>query len=297
MKKNLAFVASTLLTVGLFAALVNHQGNTVRAEAIEPIKVTIANVSAESYSYYGRYYVCFVNETKDMEFSFRVENDAEVAQNLRLTPNKTYTLDNMGASASFATISGEKFDYETASLKLNSDENGYIGYEADVKLNNGVYYSIREAEPMSGEMVIDGYKDEYGTITLTDTETGSRFHFEINNIEDGVTYNLSNFSGTKYCFIGDRYWNYKEATFKRTTDAAGIIHVEATVLTQHGDSLSLKYNEYNELKPIPQGLSGGAIAGIVIGSVLVAGLGGFAVFWFVIKKKTFADFLAIFKKK
>ena len=49
------------------------------------------------------------------------------------------------------------------------------------------------------------------------------------------------------------------------------------------------------------GLSGGAIAGIVIGSVAVAGLGGFAIFWFVIKKKSFADLIAaikgIFKKK
>ena len=46
-----------------------------------------------------------------------------------------------------------------------------------------------------------------------------------------------------------------------------------------------------------KGLSGGAIAGIVIGSVAVAGLGGFAIFWFVIKKKTFADLLAVFSKK
>ncbi len=45
------------------------------------------------------------------------------------------------------------------------------------------------------------------------------------------------------------------------------------------------------------GLSGGAIAGIVVGSVVVAGLSGFAVFWFVIKKKTFADLIAVFKKK
>ena len=37
------------------------------------------------------------------------------------------------------------------------------------------------------------------------------------------------------------------------------------------------------------GLSGGQIAGIVIGSVLLAGIGGFAIFWFAIKKKTFAD--------
>ena len=46
-----------------------------------------------------------------------------------------------------------------------------------------------------------------------------------------------------------------------------------------------------------QGLSGGAIAGIVVGSVVVAGVGGFALFWFVIKKKKLADLLALFKKK
>ena len=45
------------------------------------------------------------------------------------------------------------------------------------------------------------------------------------------------------------------------------------------------------------GLGAGAIVGIVIGSVAVVGVGGFALFWFVIKKKTWADFLAIFKRK
>ena len=44
------------------------------------------------------------------------------------------------------------------------------------------------------------------------------------------------------------------------------------------------------------GLSGGAIAGIVIGSVAVAGIGGFAVLWFAVKKKTFADLGALLKK-
>ena len=43
------------------------------------------------------------------------------------------------------------------------------------------------------------------------------------------------------------------------------------------------------------GLSGGAIAGIVIGSVAVTGLGGFAIFWFVVKKKSFADLIAAIK--
>ena len=51
----------------------------------------------------------------------------------------------------------------------------------------------------------------------------------------------------------------------------------------------------------PKGLSGGAIAGIAVGSVAVAGIGGFAIFWFAVKKKSFADLIAaikgIFKKK
>ena len=43
-------------------------------------------------------------------------------------------------------------------------------------------------------------------------------------------------------------------------------------------------------------LGAGAIIGIVIGSVAVVGVGGFALFWFVIKKKSFEDLIAIFKK-
>ena len=44
------------------------------------------------------------------------------------------------------------------------------------------------------------------------------------------------------------------------------------------------------------GLSGGQIAGIVIGSVAVAGIGGFAIFWFAVKKKTFAELGVALKK-
>ena len=44
------------------------------------------------------------------------------------------------------------------------------------------------------------------------------------------------------------------------------------------------------------GLSGGQIAGIIIGSVAVAGIIGFAVLWFAVKKKTFADLGVALKK-
>ncbi|MBP3309055.1 MAG: hypothetical protein J6L90_06410 [Clostridia bacterium] len=44
------------------------------------------------------------------------------------------------------------------------------------------------------------------------------------------------------------------------------------------------------------GLGTGAIVGIAVGSVAAVGLGGFSLFWFVIKKKSFADLLLVFKK-
>lgn len=59
-------------------------------------------------------------------------------------------------------------------------------------------------------------------------------------------------------------------------------------------------NPGGDMESEKTGLSGGAIAGIVVGSVAGAaalGCGGFAIFWFVIKKKKFADLIALFKKK
>ena len=43
------------------------------------------------------------------------------------------------------------------------------------------------------------------------------------------------------------------------------------------------------------GLSGGQIAGIVIGSLAGAGIIGFAIFWFAVRKKSFADLIAAIK--
>lgn len=53
---------------------------------------------------------------------------------------------------------------------------------------------------------------------------------------------------------------------------------------------------YENAPAAKKGLSGGAIAGIVIGSVLLAAIGGFAVLWFAVKKKTFADLGVALKK-
>ncbi|CCY04549.1 putative uncharacterized protein [Faecalibacterium sp. CAG:1138] len=69
---------------------------------------------------------------------------------------------------------------------------------------------------------------------------------------------------------------------------------EKTLTAVYGD----KTSGGGEITPTPDkkdGLSGGQIAGIVIGSVLLAGIGGFAVLWFAVKKKSFADLIAAIK--
>lgn len=53
---------------------------------------------------------------------------------------------------------------------------------------------------------------------------------------------------------------------------------------------------YEDAPVAKKGLSGGEIAGIVIGTLLLAGIGGFAIFWFAVKKKTFADLGVALKK-
>ena len=46
----------------------------------------------------------------------------------------------------------------------------------------------------------------------------------------------------------------------------------------------------------PEDPEDGLGTGAIIGIAAVAGVGGFSLFWFAIKKKSLADLLAVFKK-
>lgn len=97
-------------------------------------------------------------------------------------------------------------------------------------------------------------------------------------------------------------------------DASGKIvstQKEYTFVVKDGMVLTAVYQDKapgggtidGEIAPAPDknGLSGGQIAGIVIGSIAGVGIVGFAIFWFVVKKKTFAELIsaikALFNKK
>ena len=86
-----------------------------------------------------------------------------------------------------------------------------------------------------------------------------------------------------------------------TTEQAGTkAHKDCSVCKKHFDASGKEITDLTIAKLVPEepdgGLGAGAVIGIVIGAVAVVGIGGFAIFWFVIKKRSFADLLAIFRK-
>ena len=84
--------------------------------------------------------------------------------------------------------------------------------------------------------------------------------------------------------------------FKGWKDASGkIVSTEKSYTFTVNDATTLTA-VYEDAPAAKKGLSGGALAGIVIGSVAVAGIGGFAIYWFAISKKTFADLGVALKK-
>ena len=148
------------------------------------------------------------------------------------------------------------------------------------------------------------------------TKTEIKFNMPAGNVTFKATYrNAENFVVT--VTGGTGAGTYKEGesvtvtaedkegkVFKGWQDASGkIVSTEKsyTFKVSGEKTLTAVYDDKpsggGEITPPAKkdGLSGGAIAGIVIGSVLVAGLGGFAVFWFAIRKKTFADLIAVVK--
>ena len=149
------------------------------------------------------------------------------------------------------------------------------------------------------------------------TKTEIKFQMPENNVTFTATYrNAENFVVT--VTGGTGAGTYKEGesvtvtaediegkVFKGWKDESGNIvstNKSYTFTVKEATTLTAVYEDKpsggGEITPPAKkdGLSGGQIAGIVIGSVAVAGIGGFAVLWFAVKKKTFADLGVALKK-
>ena len=136
------------------------------------------------------------------------------------------------------------------------------------------------------------YEDAQGNTEITNLETW------------GILNALGHNPSTAWSTDGEYHW--KECTRCAGQQLEKASHTDSNndgkcdtceyQMTNGGGNTETPDNPDNPNKDKDR-LGTGAIVGIVIGSVAVVGIGGFALFWFVIKKKSFADLIAVFKKK
>lgn len=102
--------------------------------------------------------------------------------------------------------------------------------------------------------------------------------------------------------ITQHAWNDGLITKEATVDEEGTKTYTCAVCNHTKDESIAKLPPQPDIPPATDehinddGLSAGAVVGIVVGSTVSAGVGGFSLLWFVIKKKSLAEFFAIFKK-
>ena len=224
------------------------------------------------------------------------------------------------------------YDYITADNgyysegKWHSDED-YTEIDIQLPLHPGDILTVIVSEEFNGVVSIDGPED---IIELT--RVGNQYIFVADIFYDtDIELEGSTEAFTAQFFVQDGdltlYENYgKEAPHEEghyflevefedgTIDRAynfyhnGSEHTYGSWITVQGatkDEAGVQERtcsvchetETREIAPLKKdGLGTGAIVGIAAGSTVVLGAGGFSLVWFVIKKKSLADLLALFKK-
>lgn len=218
---------------------------------------------------------------------------------------------------------GEVVEVQVPESGVSSYNLTVIGGTGEGVFIQGASVTITANEPTIGKK-FSGWTIE-GISGLDTTKTSLTFNMPANavtataNYED-IEYTITVNGGTG----GGTYKQGDEVTvtaedkegkeFVGWQDASGNIvstQKEYIFVVKDGMVLTAVYQDKapgggtidGEIAPAPdkKGLSGGQIAGIVIGSLAGVGIVGFAIFWFVVKKKSFAELIsaikALFNKK
>ena len=209
---------------------------------------------------------------------------------------------------------------ETVIKAATCKEKGKMKYTATF-VNTSFAVQEEEVEIDFAEHTYGVWKDE---LAATETEFGTKGHYECSACgkyfdKDGGeitelriakigTHNVVINGESKFYAHGESVTVTAEdkegKVFKGWKDESGnivSIQKEYTFNVEGEKNLTAVYDDMpsggGEITPPAKkdGLSGGQIAGIVIGTLLLAGIGGFAIFWFAVKKKTFADLIAAIK--
>lgn len=218
---------------------------------------------------------------------------------------------------------GEVVEVQVPESGVSSYNLTVIGGTGEGVFIQGASVTITANAPATGKR-FSGWTIE-GISGLDTTKTSLTFNMPAGNVTatanyEDIEYTITVNGGTG----GGTYKQGDEVTvtaedkegkeFVGWQDASGNIvstQKEYTFVVKDGMVLTAVYQDKapgggtidGEIAPAPDknGLSGGQIAGIVIGSLAGVGIVGFAIFWFVVKKKTFAELIsaikALFNKK
>ncbi len=201
---------------------------------------------------------------------------------------KTFTCTGCGATATAA------IDMLVRAEELVSPDNGDVKIKAPegstAILNENTVVKVEEATQAVSEDVKENIETALG-----DVRTEVLVTYDISLLLDGVTVqpggavevtlpapeNMSGFQRIQVVYIDDA---------GNVTPCETRVNADGTVtfVTDHFSRYAIIGVNNAEAE---KGIGAGAIVAIVIGSILALGVGGFAIFWFVIKKKTLADLL------
>ena len=317
--------------------VVQHSGGTADCEhkaACEVCGAEYGELATHSYGEWTRYNdaqhkrVCSVNQDH-VEYATHAWNDGEItiAPTHTATGVKTYTCADCGhtktenlpvtaehtltaheAVAATCTTAGNIAYWQCSVCnKYFSDANGETEItQAQTVIPAGHNYVFTRTVAPNLEAQTDGY--DLWTCTHDENHTERRNIVEWETmIADKVTVTVS--GGTIQGQSGSSITVNKNGnvtvvadeiegkTFVGWQNANGDIVSENATYTFSANADMTLTAVYEDVTSEPNGLSGGAIAGIAVGGVAIAGFGGFAIFWFAVKKKSFADLLAAVKRK
>lgn len=218
---------------------------------------------------------------------------------------------------------GEVVEVQVPESGVSSYNLTVIGGTGEGVFIQGASVTITANEPTIGKK-FSGWTIE-GISGLDTTKTSLTFNMPANAVTATANYEDIEYTITVNGGTGGGTYKHGESVTVTAEDKEGKEFVgwkdesgkivstqkEYTFVVKDGMVLTAVYQDKapgggtidGEIAPAPdkKGLSGGQIAGIVIGSLAGVGIVGFAIFWFVVKKKSFAELIsaikALFNKK
>ena len=189
-----------------------------------------------------------------------------------------------------------------------------IDYTAKLTAHEGYILPETIVVTVDGTVIESGVGYTYDSVTGELTISGNYLYSDVNIIAEGIhvhQWDSGEITKDPTCFaVGVKTFTCTHnSEHIKTEDVNALGHAydnvcDTTCNTCGEERIPADHVDEDENNTcdicgaeIPKdGLSGGAVEGIVTGSAAAVGLGGFLLFWFVIKKKKWSDLIGIFKK-